>query len=163
MTANKSAAPKNVKATINYHPTDGPKVIRPGTAGYQRRKYDPRVVTITDIRGSEDDFKFDKDGFQLVRHPWAKTSVDDDEKHVKEIVYPETVDMLKQLYAAITHETLPKSPSVSTDISFRTGATSVVPFSYLMRSQSAEQVRDAANGLEDSAVLTAVGPAQVRY
>ena len=90
---------RTVESTINYFPVDGPKKIYPGTAGYQRRKFDPRTVNITDIRGTEDDFKLDINGFEVVRNKWPETRVDATDQQVKNVVYPETTRLLKQLYA----------------------------------------------------------------
>lgn len=42
----------------------------------------------------------------------------------------------------------------------RTGATDVVPFSHQIRCHSAQQVKDMADGLEDTEVLRAAGPTQ---
>jgi hypothetical protein len=90
--------PRTVESTINYFPSDGPKKIYPGTAGYQRRKFDPRTVSITDIRGAEEHFKLETNGFQVVRNKWPETKVDATDQQVKDVVYPETRRLLKQLY-----------------------------------------------------------------
>ena len=89
---------KTVDSTINYFPADGPKKIYPGTAGYQRRKFDPRTVSIIDIRGAEEHFKLETNGFQVVRNKWPETKVDAPDQQVKDVVYPETRRLLKQLY-----------------------------------------------------------------
>ena len=62
---------RTVEATINYFPPNGPTRINPGTAGYQRRKFDSKIVDITDVRGAEDDFNLDKNGFQKVKNMWT--------------------------------------------------------------------------------------------
>jgi hypothetical protein len=69
----------------------------PGTAGYQRRKLDPRIVNVTDIRGSEDQYTLDGNGFQVVQHGWTPTKVDDSDAEIRAHVYPETVELLKQM------------------------------------------------------------------
>ena len=88
---------RTVETTINYYPPDGPKVFYPGTAGYQRRKFDSKTIQMNDIRGAEDRYVLDKNGFQLVKNNWTEVKVDDSDQHVRSVVYPETVDMLKKL------------------------------------------------------------------
>lgn len=88
---------KTVDATVNYYPPDGPKVFYPGTAGYQRRKFDSRTIPIADIRGAEDNFELERNGFQVVKYDWTEFPLDAPNDKVKEIVYPETIDMLKKL------------------------------------------------------------------
>ena len=88
---------RSVDATVNYYPPDGPKVFYPGTAGYQRRKFDSRVIPITDLRGAEGDYNLYKNGFQVVKSEWTDVSEEEDSSRVKEIVYKETVAMLKNV------------------------------------------------------------------
>lgn len=45
----------------------------------------------------------------------------------------------------------------------RTGATEVVAFSHQIRSHSAQQVKEMADGLQQSEVLKAVGPTQFAH
>lgn len=87
-----------VESTIQYFPADGPRRVYPGTAGYQRRKFDSRRVQIEDIRGSEDKFTLDVNGFQVVTNQWSETKVGATDQQVKATVYPETIRMLKQMY-----------------------------------------------------------------
>lgn len=92
-----TAPTRTVEAKINYYPPDGPKVFYPGTAGYQRRNFDTRSVPINDIRGSEDLFSLDKNGFQVVKNNWTEIGLNDHKEKVESIVYPETIDMLKRV------------------------------------------------------------------
>lgn len=90
--------PKTVESTINYFHVDGPRKVYPGTASYQRRKFESRSVQISDIRGTEADYKLDTNGFEIVKHEWPETKVDATDKEVKDSVYPETIEVVKQLY-----------------------------------------------------------------
>lgn len=92
-----TAPTRTVEAKINYYPPDGPKVFYPGTAGYQRRNFDTRSVPINDIRGSEDLFTLDKNGFQVVQNNWTEIGLNDNKEKIESIVYPETIDMLKKV------------------------------------------------------------------
>jgi hypothetical protein len=88
---------ETVEARINYFPENGHKLIFPGTAGYQRRPFDPKIVNVTDIRGSEDNFELEKNGFQVVKGTWTPTKVADAHEQVKAVAYPECAEMLKEL------------------------------------------------------------------
>ena len=88
---------RTVKAKINYYPPDGPNVFYPGTAGYQRRNFDTKDVQIADVRGAEDNFDLDKNGFQIVNYDWTEFGVDDPDQQVRDIVYRESIEMLKKL------------------------------------------------------------------
>lgn len=88
---------RSVESTINYFPIDGPRKIFPGTAGYQRRKFEARAVNISDIRGAEDDFNLETNGFEIVKNDWPATRIDATDSEVKNTVYPGTIERLKQL------------------------------------------------------------------
>ena len=92
-----TAPVRTVTAKINYYPPDGPRVFYPGTAGYQKRNFDTKSVQINDVRGSEEQFTLDKNGFQVVTNPWTQIGLNDDKEKVESIVYPETVEMLKKM------------------------------------------------------------------
>jgi hypothetical protein len=88
---------RSVESIINYFPVDGPRKVYPGTAGYQRRKFDSRTVNISDIRGVEHDFKLETNGFQVVKKTWPETKADFTDQQVKNSVYPEAIKVVKQL------------------------------------------------------------------
>jgi hypothetical protein len=57
-----------VNTTLNYYlkpGRGGTSSIYPGTAGNYRSKFNVQAVEITDIRGSENSFKLDKQGFEV--------------------------------------------------------------------------------------------------
>ena len=91
--------PGVIEAEVNYwlEPPEGqPRpVIYPGTAGSRRRKWDTRMVQVTDLRGREDEFKVDQNGFQVVAFPTEEKAYDDDER-IKASVYPEAEELLKK-------------------------------------------------------------------
>lgn len=68
-----------------------------GTASYFRRKFDERPVRIGDIRGREDQFNLNTQGFQYLESSTVGGDFRDSEK-VKREVYPETEELLKQMY-----------------------------------------------------------------
>ena len=99
-----------VEATVNYFPRDGDRVMYPGTAGYQRRKLLPRTITITDVRGQEEDFTLDNSGFELARDSHTEVNGDADDAMMKNIAYPETIKLVTKLYAP-TYQSLTAPPN----------------------------------------------------
>ena len=87
-----------VETSINYFDLSNERVFYPGTAGYQRRKFDVKPISITDIRGREDDFTLEKNGFKVLKDSWSETDVNDDEDHIQNVVFPETIAAVKQAY-----------------------------------------------------------------
>ena len=67
-----------------------------GTASYFRRKFDERAVKIGDIRGREDQFNLNTQGFQFHVSPTIGGDFSDTEK-VKKEVYAETEKLLKEV------------------------------------------------------------------
>jgi len=68
-----------------------------GTASYFRRKFDERAVKIGDMRGREDEFDLNTQGFQFYESPTIGGDFRDVDK-VKAEVYPETEELLKKVY-----------------------------------------------------------------
>ena len=89
---------RTVEAIVNYFPNDAPKTAYPGTAGYQGRKFDSRSLQISDVRGREDEFHLDINGFQVIQHDIPQPKIDATDAEVKKLVYPETIKVLKQVY-----------------------------------------------------------------
>ncbi len=91
-------SPRDIQTTLNYfkdnedgsppHPT---YVDRPET---YNRPFVTHPATIHDLRGREDEFSLDKQGFQLVKHTSVEKDFLDDE-HIKAVYYPETEQLLK--------------------------------------------------------------------
>lgn len=67
-----------------------------GTASYYRRKFDERPVKIHNIRGRENDFNLDDQGFCFRESPTVGGNFSDPDK-VKREVFPETEKLLKEL------------------------------------------------------------------
>jgi hypothetical protein len=59
----------------------------------------PREVSVYDIRGHEDEFTLDKNGFQVVKHVTQEKAFDDDAK-IKTGYYKEVEELLKQVTGA---------------------------------------------------------------
>ena len=68
-----------------------------GTAGYFRRKFNAQPVRIGNMRGREDQFDLNTQGFQFRRAPTVGGDFKDAER-VKREVYPETENLLKEVY-----------------------------------------------------------------
>lgn len=85
-----------VETTINYFDLSNERVFYPGTAGYQRRKFDTKPIQIHDLRGQEDDFTLDKNGFRVLQGLWSEADVKDEPDHIQEIVFPETIEAVKK-------------------------------------------------------------------
>lgn len=96
--ATSSYKPHNVQTTLNYYkdPGDGrppePSYIgRPET--YERPSETVEVV-VNDIRGKEQDYTLDKNGFQIYKHASVEKDFVDDED-LKAVYYPEIEQLLK--------------------------------------------------------------------
>lgn len=88
----------DVLADINYFPPTG-KVIttqewKPRYLGVSDEF--TRKMMVRDIRGMEDQFGLDRNGFQFVKLPSKKRSTEDDET-IKKEWYPEVADVIKEL------------------------------------------------------------------
>jgi hypothetical protein len=66
-----------------------------GIASYYRRKFDVKPVKIHNIRGRQDEFNLNDQGFQFYESPTVGGNFQDNEK-VKKEVYPETEKLLKE-------------------------------------------------------------------
>ena len=86
-----------VDATVNYFPVDGERSVLAGTAGYQRRPFDPRKVKVNNIRGHEDKFTLEKHGFQIVKDGWSQVDPDAQPKEIEAALYPEAARILQKL------------------------------------------------------------------
>ena len=91
----------DVFTTFNYYkdPGDGspppPNIVnKPET--YQQPA-ETRSAIVHDIRGTEDQYTLDKNGFQIYKHQSVEKDFVDDE-HIKQVYYPETERLLKAAY-----------------------------------------------------------------
>lgn len=87
-----------VDATVNYFPPNGETSVLAGTAGYQRREFDSKQVQVIDIRGDEDNYILEKNGFQVVRDDWTQVDPDEDPKKIEAMLFPEAARILQKLY-----------------------------------------------------------------
>jgi len=97
-TSSTSQVKHHVHTKLNYYkdPGDGSPpppsyVNQPET---YERPYEPLDVTITDIRGEEQNYTLDKDGFQIYPHKSVEKDFLDDDQ-IKAQYYPETEQLLK--------------------------------------------------------------------
>ncbi|KAK5685252.1 hypothetical protein LTS10_003329 [Elasticomyces elasticus] len=139
------ASPHAVETVLNFH--GGQKSFYAGTAGDKRRAHVPIPTTIVDIRGHESDFSLDKQGFQFVNHGTeVKGEQFDDEEIVKGIYYQECEELVMEKYGAVGEAT---------------GASRVVPISYIVRRQNWDAVEKMEKGMGD--LERTVAPVNARY
>ncbi|KAK5687515.1 hypothetical protein LTS10_001653 [Elasticomyces elasticus] len=134
-----------VSTTINYYLDashgGGDTVMRPGTVYNQLRRHDGHVVQVHDIRGHESQFNLDTHGFQLVQHRSVEDGFEDQER-VKEEVYVEITELLKQV----------------------TGATKVLPFSHIVRRSAYSQaVKEAKSKKSPEETMTGISAAMFAH
>ncbi|KAL2292498.1 hypothetical protein FJTKL_09462 [Diaporthe vaccinii] len=103
MDLNGECAAYDVLADINYFPANG-KVIT--TEEWKPRYLGvsddfTRKMTICDIRGMEDQFGLDRNGFKFVKLPSKHRSTEDDET-IKTQWYPEVAEVIEKLTGAST-------------------------------------------------------------
>lgn len=91
--------PGVIKAEVNYFlepPAGEPyPIIYPGLVGSRRRKWDVRSVEVNDLRGRENEFEVDTNGFQVVAFATKEKEYDDDDR-IKQEVYPEAEELIKK-------------------------------------------------------------------
>ena len=94
----------DVSTQLHYYkdPGDGSEpapsyVGRPET---YERPYDPHNVVVQDVRGEEDRYTLDKNGFHIYRHKSVEKDFLDDEQ-IKAVYYPETEQLLKDAYVVL--------------------------------------------------------------
>lgn len=89
----------NVPTTLNYYkdPGDGspPAPSYVGKPDTYERPVEKLNVTVNDVRGDEDKYTLDKNGFQFYPHESKEKDFDDDEK-IKREYYPEVDALLKE-------------------------------------------------------------------
>ena len=89
----------DIITTLNYfrEPHVGSRGFTAGTAGFHRRKHNAVQSVVHDVRGREDEFKLDIQGFEF--HHW-KSAVTDfrDDEEVKRVYYKEVEEFVKKLY-----------------------------------------------------------------
>lgn len=90
--------PQNVEADINYWPPDGEELVE----GKLKDRFlgvgdeFTRKMLIEDIRGREDEFNWEQQGFQIVRLP-KKERHEFDSAWAKEHLYPEVGEAVKKM------------------------------------------------------------------
>ena len=87
---------RNVSAELHYYKDEGhpppPSIVgRPET---YFRPAETRTATIHDVRGREEDYTLDGNGFQYAKHASIEKDFVDDDK-VKRDYYPEVEQLLK--------------------------------------------------------------------
>ena len=101
----KSKEVHDVPTKLNYYkdPGDGsePAPSYVGKPETYEHPHEPLDVVVEDIRGREDQFTLDKNGFQIYRHASKEKEFTDDDQ-VKSVYYPETEQLLKDAYVTVT-------------------------------------------------------------
>lgn len=90
----------DVVTTVNYYKAPpGGGEHKPNIAGrpetFQPDKT-PFQITVHDIRGHEEEFTLDKQGWQLFNHTSAEKEFLTDEE-IERVYYPETIELIKNL------------------------------------------------------------------
>ena len=99
MAAAVASPPKIVDTTLNHYldpDLGGHNTYTAGIAAYYRRKFDEKRVKIQNIRGHEDKYNLNTQGFQFHLSESVEKDFTDSER-VKRLVYPETEELLKQV------------------------------------------------------------------
>ena len=101
--ASSSSKAHNVSTKLNYYkdPGDGsaPEPAYVGRPETYDRPTEPFDVVVQDIRGQEDQYTLDKNGFQIYRHTSVEKDFASDEQ-IKAVYYPETEQLLKDAYGS---------------------------------------------------------------
>ncbi|KAH8802956.1 hypothetical protein F5884DRAFT_491189 [Xylogone sp. PMI_703] len=131
--------PKVVRTTLNYYidSPNNPTAFAPTGAAFFKREFNPKEVLIHDIRGREEEFALDQQGFQVCQHSSAIKDFTDRD-NVKKIYYPETVELIKTI----------------------TGASRVYIFSHFVRQGASEAAKAAAEKLSGDASVGLLPPAR---
>lgn len=94
----KTTGPQDVQTVLNYHkpnedgsPPHPTYVDRPET---YNRPFESHHTTIKDVRGRENEYSLDANGFQFYRHPSVEKDFVDDEQ-IKDQYYKEVEQLLK--------------------------------------------------------------------
>jgi hypothetical protein len=140
----------DVSTTLNYYkdPGDGssPPPHYVGKPETYDRPMEPLAVTIHDIRGSEAGYTLDRNGFQLYNFESKEKDFLDDDT-IKAVYYPETEQLLKEVYVYYTMHACLLPRLTHSLISFirRTGASKIFIFDHTIRRQHKDSRTDAAN------------------
>lgn len=130
-----------VKTTLNYFlelENGGDQAYCLGTVGEKRRRYQKTEVNVNNLRGHEQNFYLDRNGFQFLNAPCAEKTFDDDDR-IKQSYYPEVIELIKRA----------------------TGATLVKPRAHTIRRWTWEQALELEKDLPDDA--RSVGPANSKF
>lgn len=91
--------PQDVHTVLNYHkpnedgsPPHPTYVDRPETFD---RPFEPHAAIVKDVRGRENEFSLDSNGFQFYKKPSAEKDFIDDEQ-IKDHYYKEVEQLLKE-------------------------------------------------------------------
>lgn len=91
----------DVITTFNYYKDPGDGSPPPPNDVSKPESYHQPVETrsaiVHDIRGTEDQYTLDKNGFQIYKHQSVENDFVDDEQ-IKQVYYPETERLLKEVY-----------------------------------------------------------------
>ena len=98
-----STEPFSVETTINYYYTPvgnvPPPMLKVGTVGARRMKFDGRKREVFNIRGRENNFKLDRNGFEFLPFPLNEDKkIYDNEEEVKQVLYPKFAQFMKDAY-----------------------------------------------------------------
>lgn len=90
---------KLVETKLNYHLSaskGGVTLVWLGTVGERRRPHHTVPVQVEDVRGHEDDYDLDVQGFQVVTSPSDERDFNDDDR-IKSKYYAECTELIKRV------------------------------------------------------------------
>ena len=98
-----STEPFSVETTINYYYTPvenvPPPMLKVGTVGARRIKFDGRKRKVFNIRGRENNFKLDRNGFEFLPFTLNEDKkIYDNEDEVRQVLYPKFAQFMKDAY-----------------------------------------------------------------
>lgn len=86
----------DVETLMPYHPLNGfGKEYIAGSVGQYRRKWNYTPKIVYDMRGTNDQFHLDKQGFELLPHESAESEYTDEER-IKSVVYAEAEQFIRR-------------------------------------------------------------------
>lgn len=125
----KDTKPRDIVTTFNYYkdPEDGSApapTYSNKPESYERPQITQKLV-VHDIRGSEDKYTLDTEGFQIVKHE-SKEKDFVDEEHIKAVYYPETEELLKKTSVSRNCSAIPKLTTTEVLVQIRS-SSSITP------------------------------------
>lgn len=158
-----TSSQSTIEADINYfkQPASGEYgVQRSNSAGYKCQEPDTHRVEVTDMRGNENSFNLDENGFQVVRGFDLPYELWEDDQKIKQQAYSEARDLVKRVYV-ISEFAMSSSSRLTSP--FSTGCSHVSVFSHIVRRDSWEEAIGLARNLPFDAQIKLSHPSKIAH